>query len=58
MKTGKVIEGRVSHVEKKDQDWFYVDDGETKYIPVDMKKVDEWVYNEDVCYRICIDEMK
>jgi len=41
MKSGKVIKGRVSHVEKKDKDWFFVDDGETKYIPIDMKGVDE-----------------
>jgi len=48
MKTGKVITGRVSHVEKKDKDWFFVDDRKKKYVPVDMKRVDEWIYNEDV----------
>ena len=48
MKTGKVIIGKVSHVEKIDKDWFYVNDEKDKYIPVDMKNVDELVYNEDV----------
>jgi len=47
MKSGKVISGRVSHVEKIKKDWFFVDDGETQYIPIDMNEVDEWVYDED-----------
>ncbi len=48
MKTGKVIVGKVSHVEKKDKDWFFINDGKDMYILIDMKKVDKWVYNEDL----------
>ena len=47
MKSGEVISGRVSHVEKIKKDWFFVDDGETQYIPIDLNEVDEWVYDED-----------
>jgi len=47
MKSGEVISGRVSHVEKIKKDWFFVDDGETQYIPIDLNNVDEWVYDED-----------
>ena len=47
MKSGEVISSRVSHVEKVDKDWFFVDDGETQYIPIDLNEVDEWVYDKD-----------
>jgi hypothetical protein len=47
MKSGEVISGRVSHVEKIKKDWFFVDDGETQYIPIDLNEVDYWVYDED-----------
>jgi len=47
MKSGEVISGRVSHVEKIDKGWFYVDDGEKMYIPKDLNEVDEWIYDQD-----------
>ncbi len=48
MKSGEVIVGRVQHVEKGNKDWFFMNDGKDKYIPIVMNNVDEWVYNEDV----------
>ena len=48
MKSGEVIVGRVQHVEKTNKDWFFINDGKDKYMPIDMKDVDEWVSNEDV----------
>jgi hypothetical protein len=47
MKSGEVISGRVSAVVKGNQDRFFVDDGETQYIPIDLNEVDEWVYDKD-----------
>jgi len=47
MNSGEVISGRVSGVVKGNQDRFFVDDGETMYIPIDLNDVDEWVYDED-----------
>jgi len=47
MTSGEVISGRVSAVVKTNQDKFFVDDGETMYIPIDLNDVDEWVYDED-----------
>jgi hypothetical protein len=47
MTSGEVISGRVSAVVKTNHDKFFVDDGETMYIPIDLNNVDEWVYEED-----------
>ena len=47
MMSGEVISGRVSAVVKGNQDRFFVDDGETMYIPIDLNDVDEWVCDED-----------
>ena len=45
MKTGEVIKGRVSAMEKVNKDWFFLNDGLEKHRPIDMNTVDEWVYD-------------
>ena len=47
MTSGKVIVGRVSGTVKTNQDKFFVDDGRTQYIPIDMEDVRDWLYNEE-----------
>jgi hypothetical protein len=47
MTSGKVISGRVSGTVKTNQDKFFIDDGRTKHIPIDLEDVREWIYDED-----------
>jgi len=42
-----VITGRVSGTVKTNQNKFWVDDGRTQYIPIDMEDVRDWLYNEE-----------
>jgi len=45
MKTGEVIKGRVSAMEKVNKDWFFLNDGLEKHRPIDMNTVDKCVYD-------------
>jgi len=47
MTSGRVITGRVSGTVKTNQNKFWVDDGRTQYIPIDMEDVRDWLYNEE-----------
>ena len=47
MTSGRVIIGRVSGTVKTNQDKFFVDDGWTQYIPIDLEDVRDWLYNEE-----------
>ena len=46
MKTGEIVQGRVSHIEKTTPNWFFVNDGKEKYRPIDMDTVEEWLYED------------
>ena len=46
LKTGEIVQGKVSHIEKTTRNWFFVNDGKDKYRPIDMNTVDEWLYDE------------
>ena len=46
MKTGEIVRGRVSHIEKTTPNWFFVNDGRQKYRPIDMDTVKEWLYDD------------
>jgi len=46
MKTGEIVQGRVSHIEKTTPNWFFVNDGKEKYRPIDMDTVKEWLYED------------
>jgi hypothetical protein len=47
LKSGEVIEGKVSHVEKCSSNWFFVTNKDRKHIPIDIETVDEWLYLDE-----------
>ena len=47
MTSGRVITGKVSGTVRTNQNKFFVDDGRTQYIPIDMEDVRDWLYNEE-----------
>ena len=46
MKTGEIVRGKVSHIEKTTPNWFFVNTGKEKYRPIDMDTVKEWFYDD------------
>ena len=47
MKTGEVIEGKVSAIEKCKLNWFFVTNEDKKHRPIDIETVDEWLYLDE-----------
>jgi len=46
LKTGEIVRGKVSHIEKTTRNWFFVNDGKEKYRPIDLTTVEEWLYDD------------
>ena len=47
LKSGEVIEGKVSHIEKCSSNWFFMTTGDEKYRPIDIEEVYEWLYLDE-----------
>ena len=47
LKSGEVIEGKVSHIEKCSSNWFFVTNKDEKHRPIDIETVDEWLYLDE-----------
>ena len=47
MKSGEIIVGRISALEKSNMNYFFIDTEFERYIPIDIRDVNEWIYGDN-----------